>query len=188
MVSMRKLCAFLLVAPLLLSASLSRAEEPKLYTVPVKSIDGAETSLKPHAGKVLLLVNVASRCGYTSQYEGLEALWRKYQGKGLVVLGFPSNDFGAQEPGTNAEIQEFCSSKFQVSFPLFEKIHVKGDGQHPLYAALTGPESPAAGPVKWNFTKFLVGRDGQILKRFDSAVEPDSPELTGAVEAALAGK
>jgi glutathione peroxidase len=184
---MRKLCAFLL-APLMLAASVSQAEEPKLYSVPVKTIDGADTSLKPYAGKVLLLVNVASKCGYTSQYDGLEALWRKYRDKGLVVLGFPSNDFGSQEPGTNAEIKEFCSSKFDVSFPLFEKIHVKGDEQHPLYAALTGPQSPVAGPVKWNFTKFLVGRDGQVVKRLDSAVKPDSAELGAAVESALAAK
>ena len=131
---------------------------------------------------------MASQCGFTKQYTGLEAVWRKYQDQGLVVLGFPCNDFGAQEPGTTAEIKQFCSTKFDVTFPLFDKLHVKGDGQHPLYAALTGPESPAPGPVKWNFGKFLIGRDGKILARFESKVAPDSAELSKAIEDALAAK
>jgi len=185
---MRLLRAFLLALPLMLASTTSQAADAGLYSVPVRTIDGKDASLKPYAGKALLIVNVASKCGYTSQYEGLEALYKKYQGKGLVILGFPSNDFGAQEPGTNEEIAEFCASKFSVTFPLYEKIHVKGTDQHPLYAKLTGPESPTAGPVKWNFTKFLVGKDGQVLKRFDSAVEPDAPELISAVEQALAAK
>ena len=171
----------------LMTTSLFAADAP-LYSIPLKDIDGKDTALKAYAGKALLVVNVASQCGFTRQYSGLEALWQKYKDQGLVVLGFPCNDFGAQEPGTTAEIKQFCSSKFDVSFPLFDKLHVKGPEQHPLYDALTGSTSPVPGPVKWNFGKFLVGRDGKILARFDSAVEPDAAELTKAVEAALAAK
>ncbi|MCE9611641.1 MAG: glutathione peroxidase [Chthoniobacter sp.] len=172
---------------LLMTASLF-ADDAKLYTIPLKDIDGKDTSLKTYAGKPLLIVNVASQCGFTKQYTGLEAVWRKYKDQGLVVLGFPCNDFGAQEPGTTAEIKQFCSTKFDVTFPLFDKLHVKGEEQHPLYATLTGADSPAPGPVKWNFGKFLIGRDGKIIARFDSKITPDSPELTQAIEAALAAK
>ncbi len=164
------------------------AADAPLYSIPLKDIDGKDTSLKAYAGKALLVVNVASKCGFTRQYSGLEALWQKYKDRGLVVLGFPCNDFGAQEPGTTEEIKQFCSSKFDVTFPLFDKLHVKGAEQHPLYDALTGVTSPVPGPVKWNFGKFLVSRDGKILSRFDSKVEPDSAELTKAVETALAAK
>ena len=164
------------------------ANSPDLKSIPVKDIAGKETSLKQYDGKVLLVVNVASQCGYTPQYKSLEATYRKYKDKGLVILGFPCNDFGAQEPGTNEEIQKFCSSKYDVTFPLFDKIHVKGPEQHPLYSALTGKESPFPGDVKWNFAKFLVGRDGKILKRFDSAAKPDSAPVTMAIEEALAAK
>jgi len=177
-----------LVAALLMIASTAMSEEPKLYAIPLKDIDGKDASLKAFAGKAVLAVNVASKCGFTRQYSGLEALWRKYKDKGLVVVGFPCNDFGSQEPGTTEEIKQFCSTKFDVTFPLFEKLHVKGPEQHPLYATLTGPESPAPGAVKWNFGKFLIGRDGLILARFDSKVEPDSAELTKAIEDALAAK
>jgi glutathione peroxidase len=170
-----------------MSTSLFAADAP-LYAIPLKDIDGQDTSLKAYAGKALLVVNVASQCGFTPQYSGLEALWKKYQGQGLVVLGFPCNDFGAQEPGTPKQIKAFCAAKFDVTFPLFDKLHVKGAEQHPLYDALTGSTSPVPGPVKWNFGKFLIGRDGTILARFDSNVEPDSAELTKAVEAALAAK
>lgn len=160
-----------------------------LYDIPLKSIDGKPTSLKAYEGKVLLVVNVASKCGFTRQYKPLEATYLKYKDRGLVVLGFPSNDFGGQEPGSNAEIQEFCSAKFGVTFPLFDKIQVKpGDGQSPLYAALTAKDSPAPGPVKWNFAKFLIGRDGKILAGFASADEPDSEKVSKAIEAALAAK
>jgi glutathione peroxidase len=172
---------------LLMAASLF-ADDAKLYTIPLKDIDGKDTTLKTYAGKPLLIVNVASKCGFTPQYTGLEAVWRKYKDKGLMVLGFPSNDFGGQEPGTNEEIKQFCSSKFDVTFPMFDKVQVKGEGQHPLYTTLTGPESPVPGPVKWNFGKFLIGRDGKIIARFDSKVTPDSPELTKAIEDALAAK
>jgi len=160
----------------------------KLQDIPLKDINGKDTSLKKYAGKVLLVVNVASKCGYTPQYEALEAIHEKYKGRGFAVLGFPSNDFGKQEPGSNEEIKQFCSSKYNVTFPLFDKIHVKGPEQHPLYTALSGKESPFPGDVKWNFGKFLIGRDGTILKRFDSAAKPDSPEVTQAIESALAAK
>lgn len=168
--------------------SAAMAEEPKLYTIPLKDIDGKDTSLKAYSGKAVLVVNVASKCGFTRQYSGLEAVWRKYQDQGLVVVGFPCNDFGSQEPGTTDEIKQFCSSKFDVTFPLFDKLHVKGAEQHPLYATLTGPDSPTPGPVKWNFGKFLISRDGKIIARFDSNTEPDSAELTKAIEDALAAK
>jgi glutathione peroxidase len=159
-----------------------------LYDIPLKDIDGRSTSLQAYKGQVLLLVNVASKCGFTPQYKGLEALHKKYEGQGLRLLGFPCNDFGAQEPGTNEEIKTFCTSQYQVSFPLFDKLHVKGAEQHPLYAALTGSSSPFPGDVKWNFGKFLIGRDGHLIQRFDSKVAPDSAELIKAVEAALAQK
>jgi len=177
----------LLLALTLMSAPLFAADAP-LYAIPLKDIDGKPTSLKTYAGKALLVVNVASECGYTRQYKGLEAIWRKYKDQGLVVLGFPSNDFGGQEPGSNDEIKQFCASKFDVTFPLFDKLTVKGAGQHPLYTALSGKDAPFPGNVKWNFGKFLIGRDGRIVARYDSKTEPDSAELTQAVEAALAAK
>jgi glutathione peroxidase len=159
-----------------------------IYDVPVKDIDGKPTSLKTYEGKVLLIVNVASKCGYTPQYTGLEALYEKYKDKGLLVLGFPCNQFGGQEPGTNEQIKQFCSSKYQVTFPLFDKIEVNGPNRNQLYTMLAGEGSPFPGNIKWNFNKFLIGRDGKILKRFDSKVKPESEEMTQAVEAALAAK
>jgi glutathione peroxidase len=164
------------------------AEDAKIYTIPLKDIDGKDTSLKTYAGKPMLIVNVASKCGFTPQYTALEATYRKYKDQGFVVLGFPCNDFGSQEPGTLTEIKEFCTSKFDVTFPMFDKLHVKGKEQHPLYLLLSGPESPFPGDVKWNFGKFLIGRDGKIIARYDSKVTPDSPELTKAIETALAAK
>jgi glutathione peroxidase len=164
------------------------AQSTSLYDIPLKDIDGKATSLKKHQGNVLLIVNVASRCGYTPQYKGLEALQKKYKDKGFTVLGFPCNDFGAQEPGTNSEIKEFCDKTYSVTFPLFDKLHVKGPEQHPLYAALTGKDSPFPGDIKWNFNKFLISKDGKILKRFESKVTPESEEMTHAIEAALAAK
>jgi glutathione peroxidase len=136
----------------------------------------------------LLLVNVASHCGFTPQYTALEATYQKYQAQGLVVCGFPCNQFGGQEPGTDAEIKQFCSSKYAVTFPMFDKIEVNGASRHSLYVMLAGKESPVAGDIGWNFTKFLIGRDGKILKRFESKVKPDSPEVIQAIEAALAAK
>jgi glutathione peroxidase len=168
-----------------LGTVVANAEQPDVRSIGLRDIDGKETSLKVYSDKVILVVNVASECGYTRQYAGLEALYSKYKGRGLIVAGFPCNDFGAQEPGSNEEIKQFCSSRFKVTFPLFDKLHVTGSEQHPLYAALTGAQSPVPGPVKWNFGKFLIGRDGRILKRFGSGTEPDSAELTEAVEVAL---
>jgi glutathione peroxidase len=154
--------------------------------IAVKDIDGKDVALKAYRGKVLLIVNVASHCGFTPQYKALEAVYEKYKDKGFAVLGFPCNQFGAQEPGTNEEIKQFCSSKYNVTFPLFDKIDVNGPNRHQLYTSLAGKDSPYPGDIKWNFSKFLVGRDGTILKRFESKVTPDSPEVTQAIEAALA--
>ena len=159
-----------------------------LQNIPVKDIDGKATSLKAYDGKVLLIVNVASKCGYTPQYKGLETVYEKYKDKGLVVLGFPCNQFGAQEPGSNEEIKQFCSAKYNVTFPMFDKIEVNGPNRHPLYVALAGKDSPYPGDIHWNFSKFLIGRDGKILKRFESKVTPESPEVTQAIESALAVK
>jgi glutathione peroxidase len=159
-----------------------------IHDIQVKDIDGKNSSLKPYEGKVLLIVNVASRCGYTPQYKNLEAVYEKYKDKGFAVLGFPCNQFGGQEPGSNEEIKQFCSSKYSVSFPLFDKIEVNGPNRHPLYVALAGKDSPFPGDIKWNFNKFLIGKDGKILKRFDSSVTPDSPQVMEAIEAALAAK
>jgi len=154
--------------------------------IAVKDIDGKATSMKAYDGKVLLIVNVASHCGFTPQYKALEAVYEKYKDKGFAVLGFPCNQFGAQEPGSNEEIKQFCSSKYSVSFPMFDKIEVNGPNRHPLYVALAGQDSPFPGNIKWNFTKFLIGRDGKILKRFDSGIVPNSPEVLAAIESALA--
>ncbi len=159
-----------------------------LYEIPLKDIDGKATSLKKYQGKVMLIVNVASECGNTPQYGPLEAMYQKYKAKGLFVLGFPCNDFGGQEPGSPAEIKGFCTKNYSVTFPMFEKVHATGDGKHPLYAALTGSGSPFPGDVTWNFGKFLVGRNGKILKRFDPDVAPDSDEVVKAIEEALAAK
>ena len=172
----------------LFAMTLLAAESPNLSSIPLKDINGKDTSLKEYKGKVLLVVNVASKCGFTPQYTGLEATYRKFKDKGLVVLGFPCNDFGSQEPGTNDEIKKFCSSQYEVTFPMFDKLHVKGAQQHPLYAALTGKDSPFPGDVKWNFGKFLIGRDGSLIKRWDSKTTPESKEVTEAIEAALAAK
>ncbi len=154
--------------------------------IPLKDIDGKPASLKPYEGKVLLIVNVASHCGFTPQYRALESVYEKYKDKGLVVLGFPCNQFGAQEPGSSEQIKQFCSSKYNVTFPLFEKIEVNGPNRHPLYVALAGKDSPFAGDIKWNFSKFLISRDGKILQRFESQIKPDSAEVVAAIETALA--
>jgi glutathione peroxidase len=163
---------------------LSHAES--LFDIPLKTIDGKETTLKDRNAKTILLVNVASQCGYTKQYKGLEAIYQAYKDKGLVVIGVPCNDFGGQEPGTAEEIKEFCSSKYSVTFPLLEKVSVKGDKAHPLFVALTGKDSPFPGDVGWNFNKFLISGDGKLIQRFESGVEPESGELTTAIEKALA--
>ena len=167
-------------------ASVQTAET--IFGIPLKDINGHPTSLEAHRGKVLLIVNVASKCGFTPQYAGLEALYQRYKYQGFTVLGFPCNQFGRQEPGTNEEIKQFCSTKYQVIFPLFDKIEVNGKNRHALYATLAGKNSPFSGRIWWNFTKFLIGRDGKILGRFGSRVKPDSTKLVQAVEAALAEK
>ena len=164
----------------MLTSSAFAASSVHEFTLP--SIDGAPAPLSAYKGKVALIVNVASQCGYTPQYSGLEKLYEKYKDKGFVVLGFPANNFGAQEPGTNQEIKTFCTRNYNVTFPMYSKISVKGSDKAPLYKFLTDSSS---GEVKWNFTKFLVDENGKVLSRFESAVEPDSSELVGAVEKAL---
>jgi glutathione peroxidase len=178
---------FLLLATIMTTVFSTHAAG-SLYDIPLKDIDGKDATLKPYAGKVLLVVNVASHCGFTPQYTALEATFQKYAAQGLVVCGFPCNQFGGQEPGTDAEIKQFCTTKYNVTFPIFDKLEVNGDNRHPLYVALAGADSPFPGNIKWNFTKFLIGRDGKILNRFDSKVKPDSDEVTQAIEAALAAK
>lgn len=178
-----------------------------VYEIPVRTINGADTSLEEFKGKVLLVVNVASKCGLTPQYEGLEKLHELYHGQGLVVVGFPSNDFAGQEPGTNEEIQAFCTTNFGVKFPMFDKIPVVGPAKHPLYAALIAAQPTAtsvaevpfgdklkgygitpnpAPEVLWNFEKFLVNRSGEVVRRFAPDTAPDAPELVAAIEAELA--
>jgi glutathione peroxidase len=165
------------------TASAKPAAESTVLDLPLTDIDGKPTTLRALGGKAVLVVNVASRCGFTPQYKGLEALWQKYKGQGLVVAGFPANDFGAQEPGTEAEIKTFCSTKYAVSFPMFAKVKVKGAEKVELYKRLT--EAAGGGEIGWNFTKMLVSADGAKVQRFDSPIDPMSAELTGAVEAAL---
>jgi len=177
-----------------------------LYDIPLKTIDGSDTSLSAFQGKVALIVNVASKCGLTPQYEGLEKAYAQYQDRDFVVLGFPCNDFGAQEPGTESEIQEFCSLNYGVKFPMFGKLNVNSQPRHPLYAALIDAQ-PAAEPssngglrdklaqhnllpkedsdVMWNFEKFLISRDGTVIGRFAPDTTPDDPKLVQAIEAAL---
>ena len=159
-----------------------------IYDHPVAALDGGAADLHDYEGKLALVVNVASKCGLTPQYKALEATYQKHREAGLVVLGFPCNQFGGQEPGTNAEIKEFCSSKFSVTFPLFDKLEVNGEHRHPLYVTLAGPESPFPGNIGWNFAKFLISRDGRIIQRFEPKVSPDSPEVLAAIERALAEK
>jgi glutathione peroxidase len=153
----------------------------------LNSIDGKPAPLAQYKGKVVLIVNVASQCGYTPQYAGLEKIYEKYKDKGFVILGFPANNFGQQEPGTNEEIQTFCHSKYNVTFPMYAKISVKGADKHPLYQFLTDAQAnpKTGGEIQWNFTKFLVGKDGKVIGRFESAVEPESAAVTGAIERAL---
>lgn len=172
---------------LMAAGGLTSAPAASIYDFTMNDIDGRPISLGDYRGKVLLLVNVASQCGFTYQYEGLEALYRKYRDRGLVILGFPSNDFLGQEPGTNEQIKQFCSSTYNVTFPMFDKIDVRGRSTHPLYRYLTEKTTDPgfAGPVSWNFNKFLVDRDGKIVARFTSKDEPLADRITAAVEGAL---
>ena len=157
-----------------------------LYDFTLNSIDGKPAPLAEYKGKVVLLVNVASQCGYTPQYSALESIYEKYKDRGFVILGFPANNFGAQEPGSNEEIKTFCTRKYSVTFPMYAKISVKGADQAPLYAYLTKETGTGiAGDIQWNFTKFLVGRDGKVVQRFEPAVTPDSQEVTSAIEKQL---
>ncbi len=155
------------------------------YTL--NSIDGKPAPLAQYKGKVVMIVNVASFCGFTPQYEGLERIYEKYKDQGFVVLGFPANNFGAQEPGTNEEIKTFCSRKYNVTFPMYSKISVKGEDKHPLYQFLTDKQAnpSTGGEIQWNFTKFLVDRDGKVIARFESKVTPESADVTSAIEKAL---
>jgi glutathione peroxidase len=169
----------------LMSAALFGASN--VYEFTMNSIEGAPMPLAKFEGKVMLIVNVASKCGFTPQYEGLEAVYEKYKDQGFVIVGFPANNFMGQEPGTNEEIKTFCSTKYNVKFPLYSKISVKGEDKAPLYQFLTDTAAnpKTGGEIKWNFTKFLVDRNGKVIARFESPVKPDSPEVTAAIEKAL---
>jgi len=153
-----------------------------IYEFSLKTIDGTPAPLSAYKGKVVLLVNVASKCGYTPQYAGLEKLYEKFKDRGLVIVGVPANNFGAQEPGTNEEIRTFCTRNYNVSFPMMSKVSVKGADTTPLYGYLT---AQTGGDIKWNFTKFLIDKKGNIVSRFESAVTPEAPELVGAIERSL---
>jgi glutathione peroxidase len=170
---------------MVMAASLFGASGVLDFTL--NSLDGKPAPLAEYRGKVVLIVNVASKCGYTPQYTGLEKIYEKYKDQGFVILGFPANNFGGQEPGTNEEIKTFCSSKYQVTFPMYSKVSVKGADSTPLYQFLTDKQSnPAtAGEIKWNFTKFLVDRNGKVIARFEPAITPESADVTGAIEKAL---
>jgi glutathione peroxidase len=172
---------FLFGALLMMAGSLVAASG--IYSFTMTSIDGKPAPLADYKGKVILVVNVASQCGYTPQYSALEATYEKYRDQGFVILGFPANNFGSQEPGTNEEIKAFCTRKYSVTFPIYAKISVKGSDQTPLYAYLTkDTASGIRGDIKWNFTKFLIDRNGNVVQRFEPAVTPDSKEITTAIE------
>jgi glutathione peroxidase len=175
---------FLGLVALLMSASLFAVSSIYEFTLP--SLDGKPLPLANFKGRVVLVVNVASRCGFTPQYSALQATYEKYKEQGFVILGFPANNFGSQEPGTNQEIKTFCQTKYSVTFPMYAKVSVKGDDETPLYTYLTKQANPAlAGEIKWNFTKFLVDRNGNVVKRFEPDVTPDSPEVIAAIEKTL---
>jgi len=169
----------------LCAARCAHAESGSPLTGSMKKIDGTPVDLSAYKGKVVLVVNVASKCGYTGQYAGLQKLYDTYKDKGFVILGFPANEFGGQEPGSDTEIAQFCSTKYGVTFDMFSKVVVKGPGKTPLYKALTEGATPP-GEVGWNFEKFLIGRDGRIVGRYKSGIAPDDGKLTGTIEAELA--
>lgn len=168
----------------------SLKEAKSIHDFTLKDINNKDVRLNQYQGKVAMIVNVASRCGFTPQYTGLQAIYDKYKDQGFVVLGFPANNFKGQEPGTNEEIKSFCSLKYNVTFPIFSKISVKGEDQHPLYKHLTEKESNPefAGEIKWNFNKFLVDKTGRVIARFDSADKPEDEKVTQAIEQALKQK
>jgi glutathione peroxidase len=169
------------------AATDEKMTEKSVLDFTMKNIDGEDVKLSSYGGKVLLLVNVASKCGYTPQYKGLESIYEKYKEQGLVVMGFPANNFFWQEPGTDEEIKTFCSTKYNVTFPMFAKISVKGGKIHPLYKFLTSKETNPefSGSISWNFNKFLVDRSGKVVARFGSKDEPESPKVVQAIEQAL---
>jgi glutathione peroxidase len=177
------------VSMLLLSvaATLAPAQAHNIYDFTMNSIDGQPVSLKSYSGKVVMLVNVASKCGFTPQYAGLESLYEKYKDRGFLIVGVPANNFAQQEPGTNEEIKTFCSRKYNVTFPMMSKVSVLGDDETPLYRFLTDKSAnpQVGGAIKWNFTKFLFDRNGKPVARFEPATKPDSPEVQSAIEAAL---
>lgn len=166
--------------PLLLAMTALSASAADLQSIPLKTIDGKDATLKDYAGKAVLIVNVASECGYTGQYAGLQALHAKYEKQGFSVLGFPCNDFGGQEPGSEADIKAFCTERFKVTFPMFSKVAITGADKHPLFVALTGGTD-----VAWNFEKFLVGKDGKLIARYGSDAEPEGGEIEAGVKKAL---
>jgi glutathione peroxidase len=167
--------------------TLEEEDMSKLFESPVKTLDGKPSSLAAHKGKALLIVNVASKCGLTPQYADLEKLHDEYKGRGFAVVGFPCNQFGAQEPGSAVEIQEFCSATYGVTFPMFEKIEVNGGGRHPIYQALTTIKDAdgEAGDIQWNFEKFVVSADGKTVTRFRPTTAPYDPAIVSAIEAGL---
>jgi glutathione peroxidase len=181
---MRKLALILMLC--LAGISMTAASKG-IYNFTLKSIDGQPVSLESYHGKVLLLVNVASKCGFTPQYAGLESLYEKYKDRGLVIVGIPANNFASQEPGTDQEIKKFCSNKYNVTFPMMSKVSVLGPDKTPLYGFLTDKTAnpQIGGDIKWNFTKFLFDRNGGPVARFEPAITPDSPEVTTAIESAL---
>lgn len=168
-----------------MSTATANTAGKSVHDFTMKSIDGKEIKLDSYKGQVALIVNVASRCGYTPQYEGLQAIYTKYKEQGFVVLGFPANNFGSQEPGSNEEIKTFCSTKYNVTFPMFAKISVKGADIHPLYQHLTSNDAGFGGDVQWNFGKFLVDKNGKVIARFASGDEPEGSKVTQAIEQAL---
>jgi glutathione peroxidase len=189
--SLAGLSALFLLAPLaVVSVADGAKKETSVLDFHVKDIDGKDVDLAKYKGKVLLIVNTASQCGLTPQYKELEALYEKNKDKGFEILAFPANEFGKQEPGSNEEIKEFCSSKYSVTFPLFSKIVVKGKGIDPLYEYLTSKETNPkfAGEIKWNFNKFLVNKKGEVIARFEPKVKPSTKEVTTAIEDALGEK
>jgi glutathione peroxidase len=183
-VPVRKL---ILILTLCAAASTLAAQAKSIYDFTMKSIDGQQVGLGSYHGKVVLLVNVASKCGFTPQYAALEALYEKYKDRGLVIVGVPANNFMSQEPGTDAEIKQFCTNKYNVTFPMMSKVSVKGDDKTPLYVFLTGQSTDPkfSGEIKWNFTKFLFDRNGNPVARFEPNVTPDSPQVIAAIESAL---
>lgn len=176
---MNRLLALITLA---IAMSLPSPAANTVHEFEMKAIDGKPVSLATYKGKVVLFVNVASKCGYTPQYSGLESLYKKYKDQGFVIVGVPANNFGSQEPGTDAEIAQFCSRTYNVTFPMLSKVSVKGSDITPLYGFLTAAKG---GDVKWNFTKFLVGKDGKVIERFEPGVAPESPQLTSAIQQAL---